>query len=890
MAGEKMGGLQSDGEEYSVIGDEADVVHIDYQDDPSVLDVDVSNEGPVVISCPFPTVEGKPRSIVAGETAVDVITVTNTTDDPIDLWAVKIYTSTPSESFALSLTEPPSDKSDEATLSFFFETMSLEDRVLQGGQTIQIWLSCKPKDIGLHTCIIHFDAGNKMIERVVVLLADDKLSQLLAPSRPYNRGPRRRAAFNTDKFVRGVPVPEKRGTQGSKRGVRGSKYGLPEFPIPEEVKRLVENKQLPDILFQQLSSENYVTFFTTLLNIEELHIKDAMREHDMHGVGMEKIDIEFLTLDVPGLAEKRPSLICGDYVFAKRRAEDDTQPYEGIIHRVEAEKVFLKFAKEFHRGHREGSLYDVSFTYNRLNMRRLYQAVESANNLGNSTLFPPDTSRRRLNKATPLAPFTEDLNEEQASAINMILKCRGSPPYIIYGPPGTGKTITLVEAILQVCATRRGARILVCASSNCAADHILMKIAPYVKANDIFRLNAYTRPYEDVPFDVLSYSCVDDSVFRCPPLGELSRYKIIVSTYMSASSLFAMGMRKGHFSHIMLDEAGQASEPETLIPVSNLSDRETVVVLAGDPLQLGPIVHSREAETYGLGKSFLERLSDCEIYSRNDRNFMTKLVRNYRCHPSILELPSRLFYNKELIACKEEEDDISIHDWPDLPNKEFPVVFYGIQGCDEREGNNPSWFNRIEVSKVVKIVQNLKDCAKVLDEDIGVISPYRQQVLKLKKVFETMELSDIKVGSVEQFQGQEKQIIIISTVRSTVKYDAFDQKHHLGFLCNPKRFNVAITRARSLLIIVGNPHVICKDVHWNQLLGHCTEHDSYQGCPLPQPDVAQYEEEYQDENEYNASEGYTHPCANEACGGGNVEYEDLPKPVTDEAEWSDGWK
>lgn len=81
-----------------------------------------------------------------------------------------------------------------------------------------------------------------------------------------------------------------------------------------------------------------------------------------------------------------------------------------------------------------------------------------------------------------------------------------------------------------------------------------------------------------------------------------------------------------------------------------------------------------------------------------------------------------------------------------------------------------------------------------------------------------------------------------------------------------------------------------QDENWNQLLRHCTEHDSYQGCPLPQPDIAQYEEEYQYQNEYKASEGYNHPCANEACSAEYIEYQDLPKPVHDEAEWSDGWK
>lgn len=90
------------------------------------------------------------------------------------------------------------------------------------------------------------------------------------------------------------------------------------------------------------------------------------------------------------------------------------------------------------------------------------------------------------------------------------------------------------------------------------------------------------------------------------------------------------------------------------------------------------------------------------------------------------------------------------------------------------------------------------------------ITPYRQQVVKIKKVLEAWELHGIKVGSVEQFQGQEREVVIVSTVRSTAKHNEFDRIYSLGFLSNPRRFNVAITRARSLLIIVGNPHVVCK--------------------------------------------------------------------------------
>lgn len=132
------------------------------------------------------------------------------------------------------------------------------------------------------------------------------------------------------------------------------------------------------------------------------------------------------------------------------------------------------------------------------------------------------------------------------------------------------------------------------------------------------------------------------------------RYRIIISTYMSTSLLHMEGVKPGHFLHMFLDEAGQASEPEIMVPMSNLCTSETVVVLAGGPKQLGPVVYSRDAADFGLGKSYLERLFDCEHYRNKDESFVIKLVRNYRCHPAILDLPSKLFYNGELLACKED--------------------------------------------------------------------------------------------------------------------------------------------------------------------------------------------------------------------------------------------
>ncbi|XP_020590457.1 probable RNA helicase SDE3 isoform X2 [Phalaenopsis equestris] len=803
-------------EEYSEIGDKGDVGFLDFENDKSFCSFNPTETGPVVISTPFPFISGKPQSAVIGEVSSDSICIKNTTDEPVELWSIRIFSSSPEDSYLLSLMKPPAANADEREIDAFVDSDALEDRVLQPRQTLTIWLSCRPKEIGLHTSAVHFDVGSDKIERIVFLLADDEVSQALFCKKPYSRGPRRRMLFECDNFVAGSR-PHRPVTQSSR-------YKLPGYAIPKEIRELVEAKQIPDVIMEGLNTSNYARFFSSLVNIEEIHLGEEMRAHDMESVSMRRRDNQFLSLVVPGLAERRPSLVQGDFIFVKLAtdiSDSRSRPYQGYIHKVEADEILLRFDKNLHQCHRDDHLYTISFTYNRVNMRRLYHTVQAAESLGPEILFPFQSANRRVINTVPFQPLSPSLNREQMHSVEMILGCKGFPPYVIHGPPGTGKTMTLVEAILQLYTTRRKARILVCASSNSAADHVLEKLlaqnAVGLRQNEIFRLNATSRPLEDIKSDFVSFCFFEGTTFKCPPLKALLRYRVIISTYMSSFLLHAEGIRNGHFSHIFLDEAGQASEPETMVPISTLCEKDSVVVLAGDPMQLGPVVYSRIAESHGLGKSYLERLFEFEYYEGGDENYVTKLLRNYRNHPSILELPSKIFYKGELIACKDDDDESSIYDWINLPNKTFPVLFVGIQGCDEREGCNPSWFNRIEASKAVDIIKKLLRNPDLSEGDIGVITPYRQQVLKLQNALESLEIRDIKVGSVEQFQGQEKKIIIVSTVRSTIKHDEFDRVYSLGFLSNPRRFNVAITRARSLLIIIGNPHIIAKVYDYTDL-------------------------------------------------------------------------
>lgn len=823
--------------------------------------------------------------------------------------------------------EPPTACSDVEYVQEFMESFSLEDRMLRPDQTLTVWLSCKPKEIGLHTSAVHFNVGDDTIERLVFVLAEDKVSHSLASSRPFHRN-RKKKVPAVDVFSANGYVVGSRPTRPPTRGFR---YRLASYPIPQDLREVIEKKQFPDVLEEGLRRDNYIDYFRTLLAIEEVKMEEDMRDYDMESVTMKCKGPQFLSLDVPGLAERRPSLVYGDFIFARLATADASEitPYQGYIHRVEAEEVYLKFNPEFHINHDSRNLYNVQFAFNRMGVRRLHQAIEATESLNEEILFPSGISRTRNIKAARLAPNSCVLNKEQTTAVEKILGCKGGAPYVIHGPPGTGKTRTLIEAIIQLHIMRKDARVLVCAPSNSAADHILDKLVSQqnikMQDHEIFRLNALTRPLDDVNPSYLRFCNVEDHDFKCPLLRDLRRYKIIISTYASACLLYAEGIKRGHFSHIFLDEAGQASEPDTMVPLSNLLSKETVAVLAGDPLQLGPIIFSKDAESYGLGTSYMERLFECQLYGDLNENYATRLVRNYRCHPVILHLPSEMFYGGELIPCKE--DRTSTPTWVDLlPNKEFPLLFIGVQGCDEREGNNPSWFNRIEASKVVEIIRDLIENKGLKEEDIGVITPYKQQVLKIKRALENFDWANIKVGSVEQFQGQEREVIIISTVRSTIQHNDFDRIHYLGFLSNPRRFNVAATRARSLLVVIGNPHIICKDPYWNKLLWYCADNGSYKGCFLPEKleipqedpgqenhcydvgaqvnnwncegaeandwdqdqgeEVQGEEDQYQDQDRGGQANNWDQDEGGQSKNWNNY----TPVPVMDEAEWSDGWK
>lgn len=301
------------------------------------------------------------------------------------------------------------------------------------------------------------------------------------------------------------------------------------------------------------------------------------------------------------------------------------------------------------------------------------------------------------------------------------------------------------------------------------------------------------------------------------------KFRVVVSTCMSASIPYGIGVRRGHFTHIFIDEAGQATEPEAMIPIKDNADSATNVILSGDSKQLGPIVRSPVALELGLGVSYLDRLMQNPIYDEVEGKGVTivKLIKNWRSHNAILKFPNEEFYKSELEACGDPAITESLLRWDGLVQRGFPVIFHGVSGKDEREASSPSFFNIAEASLVKTYVQDLFEDRRLrlTSEHIGIISPYHAQVGKIRSVL-PRNGKDIKVGSVEEYQGQERRVIIISTVRSSLDFVSFDLRHTLGFVANPRRFNVAITRAQALLIVIGDPQVLSLDPLWKAFLNY----------------------------------------------------------------------
>lgn len=690
----------------------------------------------------------------------------------------------------------------------------------------------------------------------------------LQPSAPYVRPARRPRRDREENLVDGIkPAGQqidwvvslpRAVMSASLRGILESRAN-----VSAKIERV---RQLPGLHggLAAVGGSGYGRFWETMLHAEEFQAQVDLERYDKENQGLQRYNSYFY-LEVPGLAEKRPSVLVGDSIKVRPHnpsSNTNTTWYIGYVHVVRQEEVGLRFANRFLPP--PNTQFDVRFCLNRIPLLRMHQALATA--FVEARVLSPALTHERPRRVVTLAQTINPLvqtNPPQLLAVKSILGLpSGSPTFIIFGPPGTGKTVTVVESMLQLLRANRPTTILATAPSNSAADLLARKLldSKQLQRGDLLRLNALSRPNreDDIPVSVFNCSYWSDGNFRFPGVSQLTladkkfndhrprsvnavkplaEYRVVVATCVTGSVPYQLGIPRGHFDWIFVDEAGQACEPEVMIPIKTLAGPNTNIVLSGDPRQLGPIIRSPIALQMGLGLSYLERLMNMPMYHPTDMRGRTvvKLTKNWRNHAAILRYPNQRFYANELEACAPATTTDSLLEWSELGRRGFPIIFENIAGQDMQEKSSPSWFNPDEASCVRHYVSKLRDLRRpvITTEDIGIITPYNQQVHRIRKILRGSAGDGIKVGSVEEFQGQERKVIIVSTVRSSANQIEFDLRHTLGFVANDRRFNVTVTRAQALLIIVGDASVLGLDPLWRSFLTYIHQHGGWKGVPIP---------------------------------------------------------
>lgn len=449
------------------------------------------------------------------------------------------------------------------------------------------------------------------------------------------------------------------------------------------------------------------------------------------------------------------------------------------------------------------------------------------------------------------------LNTAQNNAVTKILSAKDV--VVLHGPPGTGKTTTLVRAIAKL--SQKEHNILVCAPSNAAVDLLTERLAE--QGLNVVRIGNISRIDEEIISHTLDYQISKHPESKnikkvkqeaAKHRREARRYKrnfgrrereernehykearelsawanqledrivdqiltganVICSTLVGVTGRYIDEMK---FKTVFIDEAAQALEPATWIPILKAKK----VVLAGDPFQLPPTVKSIDAQRKGFGITLMEksltRLPEVHL-----------LNVQYRMNQAIMGFSNTVFYDHKLIAA----DTVKDHTLALTNGENLPLEFIDTAGCgfmEQMEEEHQSRYNPDEF-KILR--EHLYQLLAATEEDkmptIGIISPYRKQVEYIKEALEhdpdISEKIKVDVNTIDGFQGQERDVIYISMVRS-------NDSGTIGFLKDYRRMNVAMTRAKKKLVIVGDSGTLGSDKFYQQFLDYSDTVNGYRSA------------------------------------------------------------
>jgi helicase MOV-10 len=497
-------------------------------------------------------------------------------------------------------------------------------------------------------------------------------------------------------------------------------------------------------------------------------------------------------------------------------------------------------------------------------------------------LFPEEGDgvlQTRLRKVPHRPLFDHAINYEQAHAVNSICTADYSTlPYLISGPPGTGKTKTLVETAMQLLTTTEVEHILICAPSEAAADTLALRLKQYLSSSQLLRLNRPGRADNEVARELTQYCYMTNDIFSLPPIKMLMTYDVVVTSCQDAGILLEARLTnndlwhieknlleafhpKGearmpslHWGALLVDEAAQATETDVAAAIGvtfppsayPIALPQPIFVMAGDEHQLGPRTASCDPEystslfarlfarplyaTHPLSRSHTKPSTGPPVLKKSMLPIISppfaNLIRNYRSHPSILSIPSSLFYNDTLIP-EAAPSSIPLQYSPLWRGRKWPVLFIPHTAPDEIERDGGGWYNFSEAQLACSLAQTLVAKSAVQQHDICIMSPFAAQVKLLRSTIRGRMfgggsgLWDVNIGPLEAFQGLEKRVVIICTTRTRSRFLVEDKRRGIGIVHQPRKMNVALTRAKEGLFVIGNPEILMQDPHWREWLAFC---------------------------------------------------------------------
>ncbi|MCX6310739.1 MAG: IGHMBP2 family helicase [Bacteroidetes bacterium] len=546
----------------------------------------------------------------------------------------------------------------------------------------------------------------------------------------------------------------------------------------------------------------------------------------------------------------------------------ETWKFQGTIKQVWANKMRISFKTDEMPGWTERGKLGINLLFDENSYREMIVAVQKVMDAETGRLahlrdVMYGEEKAKFNKINSKIEMP-GLNKFQNDAVKLIDAAEDVA--LVHGPPGTGKTTTFIQAIRHTLLEEK--QVLVCSPSNIAVDLLTERLVR--QGVTVLRLGNPARVSEEVMNNTLDVKMMNHASYK-----ELKEYRKKAEEYFAMAKKYKRNfgpqermqrnllyteakqllkdattledyiqweqfenaqviactpvvssgrlMREKKFKTVFIDEAAQALEPMSWIPISR-ADR---VIFAGDHCQLPPTVKSKRAEEGGLKYTLFERVVKTQPEA-------TALLRTqYRMHEKIMNFSNNMFYAGKLLADESVKDNLlSFDEADDLLIK--PIEFIDTAGCGFNEEQNPE---SMSISNKEEADLLLKHLGKVLAQyerkpckpiSIGIISPYKMQTEYLKLALEEQEYfkdsqNHFSVRTVDGFQAQERDIICISLTRS-------NDRKEIGFLSDTRRMNVALTRAKKKLIVFGDSATLANHSFYKSFLEYIESIDAYRSA------------------------------------------------------------